>query len=303
MRNEAPAVKDWAEFVEYRKRKQRLQQEVFQLERELRAAREGWAEGEPVTGTLPDFVVIGAAKSGTTFFYHLLSQHPLVEPCAKKELHYFDMFFDEGVEWYRRCFPTPTWKDGRRTITGEATPYLAHPFAPERMTKVVPHARLIALLRNPVDRAYSHYWAASRKGNEVRTFEEAIDFEGVQLLGKEGGIPEREDCDDGLNDDSEYLSMGVYADQLLRWSGFFAREQMLVLKSEDYFEDPAEFFEPVLGFLGLPHWKPEEEALGGRLNAGRYEGGMDQATRRRLEEYFAPHNEMLYDYLGRDLGW
>jgi hypothetical protein len=84
--------------------------------------------GESEIGALPDFVVIGGKKCGTTFLYHLLSQHPYVEPASSKELHFFNRFFDEGVEWYRRCFPAPRLQYGRRTITGEGTPeYFSYP--------------------------------------------------------------------------------------------------------------------------------------------------------------------------------
>jgi len=168
MRQEQRAAKDKAKRSEYRNREESVQQEILQLERELGIAKERRAggspairpapraEGETERGALPDFVVIGGKKCGTIFLYHLLTQHPLVERAAGKEVHFFNRSFDEGIEWYRRCFPTPRWKDGRRSITGEATPeYLHHPLAPERMAKVIPQARLIVLLRNPVDRAYS----------------------------------------------------------------------------------------------------------------------------------------------------
>jgi hypothetical protein len=72
---------------------------------------------------MPDFLIIGAKKCGTTFLYDLMSRHPYVEPAAKKELHYFDILFkEEGIDWYRRCFPVPKWKDGRRVITGRPPP-------------------------------------------------------------------------------------------------------------------------------------------------------------------------------------
>jgi hypothetical protein len=283
--NEAPAAKNWTELVEHRKRKKSVQQVVFHLERELRAAEEGWEEDVPVTGALPDFVVIGAQKSGTTFFYHLLTQHPYVEPAAFKEPHFFDIVFDLGVEWYRQCFPAPRWEDGRRTITGEASPgYLFHPHAPERMARVIPQARLIALLRNPVDRTYSGYHWRIKMGQETRTFEETIEA--------------------GFDDpDDKHLSRGIYVDHLLRWSEFFPREQMLVLKSEDFFDDPNQTLETVFSFLELPEWEPEPSKLENKRNAGRYVDDMDPETRRSLEEYFEPHNRRLYDFLGQDFGW
>jgi hypothetical protein len=282
--------------VKSRERKKTLQQEIFRLGKELRAAKER-AKGTPVggsnpradepqTGALPDFVVIGGKKCGTTYLYHLLSLHPLVEPAATKELHFFDALFDEGVEWYRQCFPKPRLKDGRNTITGEATPYMNVPHAPERMAKVIPQARLIALLRNPVDRAYSDYQMLSRKGDETRTFEEVMDYDNL---------------DDAPH---KYLSRGVYVDQLARWSEFFPKEQMLVLKSEDFFENPQHTLKAAFDFLGLPAWEPEaSEIIPKKRNKGDYEKKVDSSTRRRLEEYFEPHNRRLYDFLGKDLGW
>ncbi len=275
-----------------KKKKKTMQQEIFWLERERRAATELRAVSEePGTGALPDFLVIGEKKCGTSYFYHLLTQHPLVEPAAKKELHFFDALFDaESVEWYRRCFPQPSWKDGRPTITGEATPYMSNAHAPQRIAQVIPEARLIALLRNPVDRAYSDYQMVARKGREHKTFEEAI------------GLEEATDRV-GLDDDSEYLSRGVYIDQLLRWREFFDREQLLVLKSEDFFESPQQTLKRPFGFLGLPEWESRISELTKKRNAGEYEGEMDPATRRRLQEYFEPHNRRLYELLGVDFGW
>jgi Sulfotransferase domain len=239
--------------------------------------------GEPKVGSLPDFVIIGAQKGGTSFLYHLLTRHPLVEPAARKELHFFDgpENFRKGAEWYRRCFPRPKWNDGQRSITGEATPYyLFDPRVPERMAEMVPQARLIALLRNPIDRAYSHYQMQVKRSTEPRTFEEAIEQQ-----------------------DSSYLSKGIYLDQLLRWFAFFSSEQLLILKSEDFFQRPVETLNVVLDFLDLPEWQPETSELQERRHQGGYGQKMDPSTRRRLEAYFEPYNQRLYEYLGVDFGW
>ncbi len=285
-------------------------QEIFRLENELRAAKER-LEGAPVgetalrvageteTGVLPDFVIIGAAKGGTHSLYHLLSQHPNVERAVSKELRYFSKHFDKGVEWYRSRFPSPRWKDGRRSITGEATPmYLFDPPVPERMAEVVPRARLIALLRNPVDRAYSHYQHRVRDTRETRSFEEALEAEKGRLPGKQDGASEPRAGAD--RPPFEYLKRGVYVDQLVRWSTFFDDEQMLVLKSEDFFEGELETLKLVLDFLDLPDWEPEASEV---RNKGHYERKMDPGTRQRLEDYFEPHNRRLYEYLGVDFGW
>ena len=231
-------------------------------------------------GSLPDFVIIGAQKCGTTAFYGLLTKHPNVEPAAIRELHYFDRAdrFDKGTEWYRRCFPPPRWKDGRRSITGEKTPYyLFHPQVPQRMAEVIPRVRLIVMLRNPVDRTYSQYHHDLSMGRiKPRAFEEIIE-----------------------QPNSSYLSRGIYVNQLLRWSEYFTKEQMLILKSEDFFKHTTETLTLVQDFLDLPH---QQLDLPPRKSNDRYPP-MDPETRRRLEAYFEPYNQRLYDYLGVDFGW
>jgi hypothetical protein len=308
-----PMKRTRTELKDLRKRKSRTRQEISQLASELGAVKEeraggvqaGWlapAEDEkPQMGALPDFLIIGGKKCGTSSLYHLLTRHPCVEPAATKELHFFSLFFDRGIEWYRRCFPTPRWKDGRKTITGEATPYITRQHTPERVAGVIPQARLIALLRNPVDRAYSDFQHEAREGLETRTFEEAIGADKkARPLGKENEASEGEGPT-GLDDKSRYLYRGLYVDQLKRWSTFFSDEQLLVLKSEDFFERPQETLKVVLTFLDLPEWEPKAWEV--RINKGEYEQGMDPATRRLLQEYFEPYNRRLYDYLGIDLGW
>lgn len=269
-------------------------------------------EGSP-TGALPDFVVIGTQKGGTTSLYDLLTRHPSVEPTMGrpgaapvdvKELHYFDLFFEKGVEWYRGRFPEPRWRNGRMTMTGEATPYyLFHPRVPERMAEVVPSIALISLLRNPVDRAYSHYQQEARRGVEHLSFEEAIEAEVERLRGEEDRMLQDEHYLSFNHQQFSYLSRGLYADQLARWAKFFPRERVLVVKSEDFFADPAEALRAVLKFLGLPAWEPGVSDLRGIRNEGGYEQQMNPATRRRLEKYFEPHNRRLYDYLGVDFEW
>jgi hypothetical protein len=278
--------------IRLRKELKQKSLEIFHLKNELDAMKVLVENARDVPlaeqlsgdiGALPDFVIIGAQKGGTSFLYYLLTRHPLVEPAARKELHFFDQpeHFDNGAEWYRRCFPRVGSKDGQRSITGEATPYyLFDPPVAERMAKIVPKTQLIALLRNPIDRAYSHYQMQVKRGTEPRSFEEAIEQQ-----------------------HSSYVSRGIYVDQLLRWFEFFSKEQMLILKSEDFFERPVETLKVVLTFLDLPDWQPEASELQQRRHSGTYSQKMDPATRRRLEAYFEPYNQRLYEYLDVDFGW
>ncbi len=172
------------------------------------------------------------------------------------------------------------------------------------MAQVVPEARLIALLRNPVDRAYSHYQQVARKGRELRTFEETI-------AGKKGGSSgagtgsAKGDLLAELDGDCEYLSRGVYVDQLVRWLRFFPEAQLLVLKSEDLYQRGPDTLRLVLRFLDLPHWEPEAwRMVPTKRNKGTsYKRVMESDTRRRLETFFEPHNRRLYKHLGVDFGW
>jgi hypothetical protein len=177
------------------------------------------------------------------------------------------------------------------------------------MARVIPEARLIALLRNPVERTYSDYQQGVRKGHENQTFEEVIEREIGRPPGGDEEIFEHKDSVNVPARNYGYLSKSIYVDQLMRWSEFFPREQMLVLKSEDFFDNPQETLETVFSFLGLPEWELQalqtrkERKKRDKRNVGGYEGGMVPETRRRLEEYFEPHNQRLYDFLGTDFGW
>jgi Sulfotransferase domain len=284
-----------------------LSLENFQLRRETNPTNEPAkstlavpsAPQVPDMGALPDFVVIGAMRCGTSRFYNLLTRHPNVKRAATKEIHYFDRSerFDRGIEWYRGCFPPAKWKDGRGFITGEATPnYMYDPLVPERMARVVPEARLIALLRNPIDRAYSHYQQSVRRGLETRSFEAVVEEEQARLLEAEVDSSRRPT---GVGYASNLLAKGLYVDQLQRWSRFFDEEQILVLKSEDFFKHTEEALKQVQSFLGLPHGEIHPPS---RRASDSYEP-LDPATRRRLEAYFEPYNQRLYEYLGVDFGW
>jgi hypothetical protein len=216
-------------------------------------------------------------------------------------VHYFDHNFDKGLDWYRSHFPPPELKDGRRTITGEASPYyIAHSLAPERVAKVVPQAKLIALLRDPVDRAYSHYQMAARRGSETLGFDEAIAAEEERLRIQRESTFASEGYYPSIPSARSYLARGIYVDQVRKWHAFFGKEQLLILKGEDYFGDAPGTLKAVLDFLGLPEWKPETLP---EVNEGDYSENIEPETREKLHNYFEPHNQRLYEYLGVDFGW
>jgi hypothetical protein len=256
-------------------------------------------------GALPDFLIIGTEKGGTTFLYWTLCQHPYVEPATEKELHFFDgrKWFNKDIGWYLSQFPSPAWRDGRKVITGEASPYyLFHPFSPRRTSTILPNVKLIALLRNPVDRAYSAYNHKVAARQEPLSFEEALAEEEKRTAGE---------LEKMLSDDRyysrnlrlyAYRSRGIYVDQLQRWHKYFAPNQLLVLRSEDLFADPIGTVEIVHQFLNLPKCEMNITSLTEERNSLSY-SPMAPATRQRLEQFFEPHNRRLYEYLGVDFGW
>jgi hypothetical protein len=255
---------------------------------------------------LPDFVIVGAQKCGTSSLYRYLNEHPLVAAAAGKEVHYFDWNYHRGSNWYRAHFMTAferqlfRARSGQRLLTGEASPYyLFHPHAPRRARALIPSARLIALLRDPVERALSAYHHQARAGTESLPLLEAIEREPERIEQETARLKKDGSYRSAAHRKYSYLARGRYAEQLEAWFAEYPREQMLVIKSEDFFDDPARIVAEVFEFVGLP---PSTSHRFQRFNAGDYPD-MDPAVRRRLVDYFAPHNERLYALLGRDFGW
>lgn len=255
---------------------------------------------------LPDFLAIGTQKGGSTSLYVHLMQHPQVAGVPRKELHFFDYKFLLGSWWYRTNFPTKAELArraddlGKPVLTGEASPYyLFHPRAAERIAKVVPRVKLIALLRNPVDRALSHYHHEVRGGRETLPLEEAINQEPMRLRGEAEKILRRPTYRSLAHQRYSYCARGVYVDQIEAYERYFGRDQMLILPSEAYYERTQEVYDRVLAFLGLdpfslPDLKPR--------NAGSYERE-HTALETQLYDYFEPHNRRLFEHLGEDFGW
>jgi hypothetical protein len=255
---------------------------------------------------LPDFIIIGGNRCGTAALYEYLCGHPSFAPSSHREVHFFERHFTKGISWYRAHFPSQLYRyyatsmAGKRFITGEATTYyIFHPHAPRRIKETVPHAKLIALLRNPADRAYAQYHQKIRKGHERLSFEAAIEAEPERLYGEREKMLASEAYNSFNYRHYSYLARGIYVDQLAHWLTLFPKEQLLILRSEDLRRDPAGVLKSVLEFLDLPPWQPKVENNYGQAEYPK----MDSRMRSRLLEYFRSHNERLYEFLGRDFGW
>jgi Sulfotransferase domain len=244
---------------------------------------------------LPNFLILGAQKAGTTALYAYLRWHPQVTGPSFKEVSFFDRHYARGERWYRAHFPAR-----RREAIGEASPsYLLHPLAPERVAGVLPDARLIALLRNPVDRAFSHYQHEVALGREPLSFEDALAAEDERLRGEVERMLRDPTYFSHAWWNYTYAARGRYAEQLERWYAAFPRERLLVLLTEELAQDPGATYRRVLDFLGL-----ERHALDAypRIFEREYEQ-MHTDTRAELEASFAESNRRLQTLLGHDLPW
>ena len=267
-----------------------------------RAGDAGWFQRLTAPWRLwPDFLILGAQRGGTTSLFRALERHPDVVGSTRKEIHYFDYQFERGDRWYRGHFPLAARRRAHPALlTGEATPYyLACPQAPRRAASRVPRARLVALLRNPVERAWSHYRMARWQQKETLSFEEAIDAEPDRLRGEYEKLRADDQYYSPAYHQQSYLTRGIYLPQIRHWLEHYPREQLLVLISEDFYRDPAPVFARLCRFLGLQDWLPP------RFESFNGQGGkaMEPATRARLREHFRAPNAALADFLGRGLDW
>ncbi|WP_460788778.1 sulfotransferase [Nocardioides maradonensis] len=255
----------------------------------------------------PSFLVIGGQRCGTTTIFKSLSEHPQVmRPPVEKGTDYYTLNHQRGSEWYRGHFPVARVAEliaprGARPVAFEAcTYYLFHPLAIERIAADFPDMRLVAMLRDPVERAWSAYKHERARGFETETdFVRALDLEEERLDGE----VERMLADPGYASFAHrhhaYLSRGQYADQLERVFAHFPREQVHVIDSEAFFHDSAREFGTMLDFLGLLPWQPERFD---QHNA-RPSAPMPESARLRLERHYAPYDERLSSLLGRTPTW
>jgi hypothetical protein len=251
---------------------------------------------------LPDFFLIGVQKGGSTSFYDYIVQHPNVYRNYKKAPSYFDHNYLQGENWYRSHFP-PKWrvnKYDQKILIGDASQdTIFHPLAPERVAKIIPSVKLVVLLRNPVDRAFSHYQHRKRLGHETLSFEEAVRLEPERLAEPTAQLLRGENFNTYHFFGYSYLARGMYAEQLKRWFAHFPREQFLIIRSEDFFTRTEEQYLKLMRFLDLPTILPKSFR---NSNPGKYVSMTDE-MRTYLQNYFREPNQELYELLGQDLGW
>jgi len=245
---------------------------------------------------LPDAIIIGAQKCGTSSLHNYLTQHPGVIAPLRKEVHYFDDNYRRGEHWYRAHFG----RAGGPGINLDSSPYyLFHPLAAQRAHELLPDAKLIVMLRDPVRRAYSHYWHERDKRRETLSFKDALDAE-QQRIARDADRLARGEIDSSRDHRRySYVARGRYAEQLECWLALYPARQLRVVRFESFVQEPLSTLNETLAFLGLA---PLARARLEPRNARKYPP-LEPATAARLQAYFEPHNRRLEALLGRSMGW
>ena len=259
---------------------------------------------------LPDFIIIGAGRAGTTALYSYLIQHPLIAAASTDnnesvaDLHFFEYIISNNIQWYKSHFPILFSKSNKHKnsfITGEYTStYMYHPDVPKRIFNLLPKIKLIVILRNPIDKAYSTYQQQFRFGEYTTSFEDAINAEFRRIdLNKD--FPEL----NSNNYDFEnfvaqnIIRHGVYADYLETWLKIFDRKQILILNSDDLKKSTKETLRRVFNFLNVSNYDIKDTS---QVNVGKYPT-INKITRKKLIEFFKPHNQRLNKLLDTEFDW
>jgi len=255
--------------------------------------------------SLPDFIIIGGMKCGTTSLYDFITRHPGILPAKKKEIHFFDEHYLWGKSWYASNFPLLLDKKNleielqHRVLTGEATPnYMIFPFVPKRIKNLIPTVKLIAILRNPVDRTYSHYQHAIKKNHENLSLEDSIKIEEKRLDSEKEKIFDQKYKPYHYRYHT-YLHKGHYEELLKNWYNEFPKDQILIVDSDKLKKNPKIVLNDIFTFLNLPSFI---QINYNNLLVGKYPE-MNPSTRNWLIEYFKPHNQKLYKLLDRTFDW
>jgi hypothetical protein len=253
---------------------------------------------------MPDFFIAGEAKCGTTSLYRYLTMHPCVYSADVKEP---GSFIVHGVSplLCRMHYPfawrkMPAGIIGKQCRAGEATAnYLASEDVAKRIALLIPNARIIVMMRNPVVRCFSDYQMMKAVGWETQDFDEGVErhLEWIRDPKVEPLVKWAKTTGEGF---IRFILRGVYVDNIATWQKYLPKEHFLFVKSEEFFEQPQRVLDGVFQFLGVQAFKINSFPV---LRKGAYQTGMSRQTIQRLAEFYQPHNERLYQLIGRDMGW
>ena len=258
---------------------------------------------------VPEFLIIGAKRAGTTSLFRYLEGHPNIAPLFpsarsplmrgnQKGVHFFDSNWHRGERWYRGHFQTQQTRSRHSQITGEASPYyLFHPLAAGRAKQIVPDAKIVVLVREPVARTYSAWSEQRRNGIERLSFADAIEVEAARI-GDDDRRLRAGDIERSFSHEFQsYTRQSEYGNSLIRWSTTFPQEQLLVVRSEDLYERPVDVLHRVTAFLGLEQHAPSVTDPWNASNASNTDP-IDEALRARLRKRFEADRNVLAERFG-----
>ena len=247
---------------------------------------------------LPDFIIVGVQKGGTTSLFNDLKNHPNIKLNNNKEVHFFDRHYAKGIYWYRSWFP---FKYDKR-ITGEATPsYIFYPNVIKRIQVHLPKIKLIVLLRDPVYRAYSHYQMEKRKHREYLSFEEAINHENLNLSSLYNKVL-KEDKNTVNYEliNKSYLRRGIYAEQIKNLFRYYDKSKIMIIESKNFKKNKLNVLNEICEFLGVEHLK--SKFLLKNKNVHNYPP-MDEKTKKFLKNYYSKYNKDLFKLINKKFEW
>ncbi|MGI8879708.1 MAG: sulfotransferase family protein [Jatrophihabitans sp.] len=255
----------------------------------------------------PDFLICGAQRCGTTSMYRALSQHPaILKAVLHKGVHYFDTGYLNGRGWYQAHFPLTmsarrvAAKQHVTPMTFESSPYyLFHPLAAARIAADLPGVKIIVLLRDPAERAYSAHTHERARGFETEDFERALDLEDVRLEGEEQKLVADPAYNSHSHQHHSYLHRGRYLEQLERMAREVGRDRLHVVDCDDFFVDPEPSWRAVVDFLGLPD---RHLPVFDQHNA-RPRSPMSEQLRTSLRDRYVSDDEALAKWWGRTPSW
>lgn len=252
----------------------------------------------------PAVLVVGAQRAGTTTLFRVLNAHPQVaRPTAAKGIGYFDVNYHRGARWYRGHFPITALarrRHGPDVITFDSSGYyLFHPLAPGRIARELPDVRIVVMVREPVERAYSAYKHEYARGFETETFARALELEDDRLAGEVDKIVADPAYESLHHRHHAYRGRSRYSEQIDRYRAALGNDRVHVADADEFFVDPVGEFARIERFLGLRNWTPESVE---QWNA-RPGSPLDPELRQRLDEEFAPYDERLAEQMGRTPRW
>jgi len=247
---------------------------------------------------LPDFLILGTQKGGTTSLYRYIATHPNIKPnYVVKELSFFDELFSRGIPWYKSNFPI---RKKHYLYYEGTTHYLFNPNCALRVSEILPNCKFIVLLRNPVSRAFSSYKHQVRAGREKLSFEDAVSKEKERLKGEKDKLIADKNYFSYNYQHFSYLERGKYAEQIKIWFKYFPKSSFLFLKSEEFYRDTQKSLEEVCEFLEIKKIKFNVKK---KFNSVPYNEKISDDVKHELEKFFKSHNEELKKLIGKSFTW